>query len=87
MKMIAFIPLLWMMLAIAHPPALSNETTVTGKPVCPVCKSSKNVVPIIYGKPCTELIKKAERGECKLGGCTPDENSPRNYCKKDKIQF
>ena len=54
---------------------------------CPVCKSSKDVIPIVYGKPGTELIQKAERGECRLGGCVIDKDSPRNYCKKDSIPF
>ena len=44
-------------------------------PTCPKCGSAKNI-PIVYGKPSTELMEKAERGEVALGGCiiTPDRN-------------
>lgn len=70
--------------------SFSGQVTGAGsieKHNCPVCKSDKEVIPIIYGKPGTELIQKAERGECRLGGCMISENSPRYYCKKDKKEF
>ncbi|HEV7781921.1 MAG TPA: hypothetical protein VGO58_11690 [Chitinophagaceae bacterium] len=54
---------------------------------CPVCRSDKDVIPIVYGKPATGLIQKAERGECRLGGCVLDKDSPHFYCKKDKKEF
>ena len=41
-------------------------------PVCPEC-GSDNSIPIIYGKPSTELIEKAEKGEVILGGCVPEK--------------
>lgn len=64
-----------------------SRHTAVEKNTCPVCKSHKDVIPIIYGKPATALIEKAQRGECKLGGCVLDKNSPRFHCKKDKMDF
>ncbi len=61
--------------------------SVMEKHNCPLCKSDKDVIPIVYGKPGTALIEKAERGECRLGGCMLDKDSPRFYCKKDKKEF
>ncbi len=48
------------------------------KPTCPKC-NSKEVIPIIYGKPAKELIERAERGEVKLGGCVRGQMS--HFCK------
>jgi hypothetical protein len=67
--------------------AQSSTDSINKLPACPVCRSHKDVVPIVYGKPATETIKKAERGECWLGGCVVDKDSPRYYCKKDKKSF
>lgn len=39
------------------------------KPVCPTCKSSDHVIPIIYGKPTKELLDQWSKGEIELGGC------------------
>ena len=49
-------------------------------PICPSCGSS-NSIPIVYGKPSSEAMKKAEKGEIVLGGCIvrPDRNKYR--CK------
>ena len=63
------------------------QDSVRQKPVCPVCNSNKDVIPIIYGKPAAETIKRAEKGECRLGGCMIDKDSPYYYCKKDKKEF
>ncbi len=35
---------------------------------CPKCNSDK-VIPILYGYPSGDMLKKAEMGEIKLGGC------------------
>ena len=55
-------------------------------PTCPKCGSSANI-PIIYGRPGSELLEKAERGEVVLGGCiiTPDRNLYK--CKDCGTEF
>ena len=55
-------------------------------PTCPKCGSAKNI-PIVYGRPSTELMEKAERGEVALGGCiiTPDRNLYK--CKVCRTEF
>jgi hypothetical protein len=63
------------------------NSSIDKKPVCPICKTSDNVIPIVYGKPAKELMDKAERGEVKLGGCVIEEKSPHNHCKKDNKDF
>jgi len=57
------------------------------KPVCPICKSHNTTIPIVYGKPMASTVKRAENGEIRLGGCRVGADSPRHYCKKDKIEF
>lgn len=56
-------------------------------PNCPVCKSHDQVIPIVYGKPAKETIRRAERGEIRLGGCLVGASSPRHYCRKDEKEF
>src|SRR6218665_3031982 len=51
---------------------------------CPVCKSTKNSIPVVYGKPSASGIQRAEKGGIRLGGCIVTEDSPKHYCKKDK---
>ena len=54
-------------------------------PICPSCGSS-NYIPIVYGKPSAEGMKRAEKGEIVLGGCIvrPDRNKYRcKDCGKD----
>jgi hypothetical protein len=53
--------------------------------VCPVCHKSNSVVPFIYGKPGSRLIKMADKGEVKLAGCSLSNTSPRLYCKTDQM--
>ena len=48
-------------------------------PVCPEC-GSEDVIPIVYGKPGTELIERADKGEVILGGCVISDDSPFNHC-------
>eukprot|EP00929_Paragymnodinium_shiwhaense_P001066 TRINITY_DN101294_c0_g1_i1.p2 TRINITY_DN101294_c0_g1~~TRINITY_DN101294_c0_g1_i1.p2 ORF type:complete len:132 (+),score=27.07 TRINITY_DN101294_c0_g1_i1:60-455(+) len=48
---------------------------------CPSCGARG--LPIIYGRPGGDLIKKAEAGEVILGGCCPDENTHQcSACSK-----
>ena len=55
--------------------------------VCPLCHKSDSVVPFIYGKPGSRLIKMAEKGEIKLAGCSLSNTSPKLFCKADKLEF
>jgi hypothetical protein len=55
--------------------------------VCPHCHKKEFVIPIRYGKPGTALIKLAEQGKVKLGGCVLSAKSPKFYCKADKLEF
>lgn len=38
------------------------------KIICPKCKS-KNIIPIVYGYPSSELFELSAQGKVKLGGC------------------
>ena len=49
-------------------------------PICPSCGSS-NYIPIVYGKPSSEALKKARRGEIVLGGCLVGPNRNLYRCK------
>lgn len=49
---------------------------------CPKCGSSQGVVPIVYGYPGEELMKKAQKGDVKLGGCIIGENNPNWHCNR-----
>jgi hypothetical protein len=84
MKHFIAIPLLFLALC-----GFSQEKADSSrqKPVCPVCKSHNMVVPIVYGKPMAATVKRAEKGEIRLGGCMVSTTSPRNYCKKDQLEF
>jgi hypothetical protein len=57
------------------------------KPVCPICKTDKTSIPIMYGRPAAIAIQRAEKGELKLGGCLIGPNSPKHYCKKDQRSY
>ena len=54
---------------------------------CPFCHKSDHVVPYVYGKPGSRLIKMAEKGEVKLAGCSLSNTSPKLYCKRDRLEF
>ena len=55
-------------------------------PTCPQC-GSEEYIPIVDGRPGTELQEKAERGEVILGGCivTPDRNL--FHCKECGTEY
>jgi hypothetical protein len=46
-----------------------------------------SIVPIVYGLPTMETIKRAERGEVSPGGCVVDSVSPQWHCKIHDIDF
>ncbi len=54
---------------------------------CPICLRSKYVLPIAYGMPTPEMMKKASKGKMYLGGCMVYDYSPHYYCKKDEFEF
>jgi hypothetical protein len=74
-------------LAQSKKPGIASDTIAQSTKVCPHCHHSDNVIPIRYGKPTQETIKKAEKGEVKLGGCMVSATSPKFYCNKDKTAF
>ncbi|MBN8838549.1 MAG: hypothetical protein J0I09_14910 [Sphingobacteriia bacterium] len=55
--------------------------------ICPLCHKSDSVVLFIYGKPNERLIKRAEKGEVKLAGCSYSNTSPKMFCKRDNLEF
>ncbi|MBI1883479.1 MAG: hypothetical protein HYS08_04645 [Chlamydiae bacterium] len=59
-----------------------SPSQVRPMPACPVCGSSENVVRIVYGYPSEKLMKEADEGKVKLGGCVIGGADPRFYCKK-----
>jgi len=60
---------------------------VTKTDICPKCKSNKHILNIVYGYPSDELMKDAEKGKVRLGGCVVDNCVPRHYCKTDDLEF
>lgn len=53
---------------------------------CPNCHKSDQVISIRYGKPNTELMERAKKGEVRLGGCM-QAGRPTRYCKRDDKEF
>jgi hypothetical protein len=51
------------------------------KPKCPKCKSSKAVIPIIYGMPPPDIEEKARKRKLVIGGCVFGEGVPTWHCK------
>ncbi len=52
-----------------------------GQVSCPRC-TGQEVLPIVYGLPSEEMLRKAERGVVALGGCTIDRDSPFSVCTR-----
>ena len=52
---------------------------------CPICGSE--LIPIVYGMPGPEMLKKAERGEIYLGGCLITPDDPKYYCDDCDKEF
>jgi hypothetical protein len=55
--------------------------------VCQIGNHTDSVIPIVYGLPREKLMKKADKGKVKLGGCLVTECDPKWYCKKHKKSF
>lgn len=58
-----------------------------GVVACPICEKSDMVIPIIYGLPGSKLIRQADRGKVRLGGCILTACDPNSYCKRDNTEF
>lgn len=48
--------------------------------VCPAC-GSRDLVPIVYGLPSTDLMAEARAGRFELGGCLVASWSPDHRCR------
>ncbi len=46
------------------------KTKKERKANCPICGNNDEVIPIVYGYPSQETMKKAGEGRFRLGGCT-----------------
>lgn len=66
-------------LNLSHP-----GSTGQSKKVCPKGHID-SLIPIAYGLPGEELIRRSEIGEVRLGGCMMGQS--KWYCKKHKIEF
>jgi hypothetical protein len=55
--------------------------------VCPYCRESDEVIPILYGMPTPKAFERVERGEVYIGGCSMSPGQPRYYCKCDNREF
>ena len=56
---------------------------------CPICGYYKTI-PIQYGYPMGDAVKRAEEGKVRLGGCTivvGENRSPDRYCPKCRAEF
>ncbi len=54
---------------------------------CPIDGSTSEVIPIIYGLPGNKLMKKAERGKVRLGGCIVTGCDPQWYCERHNHKY
>ena len=57
------------------------------KGVCPICRLTKSVVPIVYGLPDQTLFRSAKKGKIVLAGCIIPEYPLKFYCKRDAFDF
>jgi len=57
-----------------------RHTSQKYPPPCPAC-GSDDTVPIVYGLPTPETVRKADAGQCVLGGCCRSGDDPRRYCR------
>ena len=71
--------------AHAHKPPSAKANGKRPRVVCPFCRESDEVIPILYGFPTHAAFLKADRGEVYLGGCEITPYS--HYCKRDDREF
>ena len=46
-----------------------------------------HIVPIVYGMPTEEVMRKAKLGLVHLGGCVMSNSDPKFYCTLHKIEL
>ena len=56
------------------------------KPTC-IGGHTDHIVPIIYGMPTEEMMRKAELGLVHLGGCGMADSDPKFYCTIHEIEL
>jgi len=66
---------------------LATKYPIKKKPVCPVGNHQDNIIPIIYGEPTGETMKKVQEGLVHLGGCIITDIEPKYFCKIHKKKF
>lgn len=54
---------------------------------CPICRSSRKIIPVVYGLPTRATFKKAGRNKIRLGGCIISPDAPKFYCTRDEFEF
>ena len=60
---------------------------IDNKPSCPECGESTAVVRISYGFPTPELLRRAEEGKGKVGGCFVSPDNPNWFCNTCRLRF
>ena len=53
---------------------------------CPKCQSTR-IIPIAYGFPDSALLREAERGKVKLGGCVIEDPASDRFCQDCEHEF
>ena len=56
------------------------------KPTC-IGGHTDHIVPIVYGMPTEEMMRKAELGLVHLGGCVMSDSDPKFYCTIHEIEL
>ena len=64
-----------------------DKKTRSKRPICPSCGHADEVIPILYGEPTAESMRKAEKGLLWIGGCVIVNTMPRFHCRKHDIDF
>ena len=62
------------------------DPCITAEKVCPYGHKN-NIIPIVYGMPGEETIKKAQNGLVHLAGCVVSDCEPLWYCNTHEISF
>jgi len=56
------------------------------KPTC-IGGHTDHIVPIIYGMPTEEMMRKAELGLVHVGGCVMSDSDPKFYCTSHETEL
>jgi hypothetical protein len=56
-----------------------KDTPDKNQPKC-INGHTDNIIPIVYGKPVPETVRKAHQGKIRLGGCMYSDDFPHFYC-------